>query len=545
MPTVGEFIVNSLVANGINRLFCVPGESHLALLDAMHGRDDFDTVVCRHEASAGFMALADARLTGRPGVALVSRGPGACNAAIAMHCAQQDAVPFILLIGQVPISDLRRDAFQEIDYGQMFGRIAKWTFELTNPQRAPEMMLRAIQVGRTGIPGPVAIALPEDVLPQAVAASAVLPQSPIRAAPDPRQLETLRQWLATSERPLIIAGSGFERTGGSAALMAMAESWNVPAVTSFRRQDMFPNRHPLYAGHMGLANPEHQMAAFRDADLLVVLGARLSDITTQNYTFPHLVQPEMRLVHVHSDPGVIGLHFAATLAVACDPITLCEALGTPQQRPSRDGWIRRLQQIREEIARPHVHAVDDGVPFETVVDVVGRNLPADAIVTVDAGTFAAPVYRIIPFRPPQRLLAPISGAMGYGVPAAVAASLRWPDRLVVCFVGDGGFLMTGNELTVAKERKLPLKVIVSENGSYASIRIQQELHYPGRPSGTHVTNPDFDVLGRAYGFGVHRIRTIADLDRMAEILKAPGPEFIVVDTSLKAVLPRHLEAIPA
>jgi acetolactate synthase I/II/III large subunit len=537
MPTAGERIVESLVAHAIDRIFCVPGESYLALLDALHGRGDIDTVVCRHESSAGFMALADARLTGRPGIACVSRGPGASNAAIAIHTAQQDAVPFILMIGQVAARDVRRDSFQEIDYSRMFGGLAKWVAEVTDPGRIAETMLRALQVATTGLPGPVVIALPEDVLAAEVASEFVRPQAPVRAAPHPEDAATLRDWLAAAERPLVLAGSSLERPGGREALRSFVEEWDLPLVVSFRRQDLFPNAHRLYAGDMGLSNPAAQMALLREADLLLVLGARLSDITTQGWTYPRLVRPQMRLAHVHPDPAVIGTHFAADLALACDPRHLIAALGTPAEPRDRTEWIDRLKAEQRRIAAPRSFEVDDGIPFESVVDFVGRHLPANAVVTVDAGTFGAPVYRVVPFAPPQRLLAPISGAMGFGVPAAVAAALRHPERPVICFVGDGGFAMTGNELALCRERGLSLKVILSENGSYASIRVQQERHYPGRVVGTDLTNPDLDAIGRAFGFETARIRTPAELASLPDILARPGLQFIVVETSLKAVLP--------
>lgn len=539
MHSAAELIVDSLVAHAIDRLFCVPGESYLALLDALHGRSDIDIVVCRHEAGAGFMALADARLTGRPGIACVSRGPGASNAAIAVHAAQQDAVPFILLIGQVPAQSLRRDSFQEIDYGRMFGGVAKWVAEVADPSRIAETMLRALQVATTGLPGPVVIALPEDVLGARVAAPPVRPQAPVRAAPHPDDLATLRDWLVGAERPLVLAGSGLDRPGGREALRSFAEAWDLPVIVSFRRQDLFPNAHRLYAGDMGLSNPAPQMALLREADLLLALGARLSDITTQGWRYPRLVRPEMRLVHVHADPAVIGTHFAADLAIACDPAHLAQTLGTPARPPgpAREAWIERLKAEQRRIAAPRAFDVDDGVPFETVVELVSRHLPEDAIVTVDAGTFGAPVYRVIPFAPPQRLLAPISGAMGFGVPAAVAAALRHPERPVICFVGDGGFLMTGNELALCRERNLALKVILSENRSYASIRIQQERHYPGRAVGTDFANPDFEPVARAFGFTPARIGRADELASLPDLLAGPEPCLIVVETSLKAVLP--------
>jgi acetolactate synthase-1/2/3 large subunit len=540
LSTVGELIVETLVLNGIDRVFCVPGESYLGLLDALYGRADIDTVVCHHESGAGFMALADSRLTQRPSVALVSRGPGACNAAIAVHTAQQDEAPFILIVGQVAAMDVRRDAFQEIDYGKMFGSIAKWVGEVTDPRRAPETLLRAIQVATTGVPGPVVLAFPEDVLTASLDAEPVRPQAQVAGAPRAADVTALRRLLATSERPLVLAGPELERVEGRAELLAFLEAWHLPAVVSFRRQDLLPNAHRLYAGDMGLANPVAQMEVLRRSDLLIVLGAQLTDITTQGYSFPTLVRPQMRLVHVHADPGAIGTHFAADLALACDPRELLAAIGTPD-RPApgdREGWIQRLKVQQQAIARPRRFDVQDGVPFEAVIEALAHCLPADAIVTADAGTFAAPVYRVVPFTPPQRLLAPIAGAMGFGVPAAVAAALREPHRPVICLVGDGGFLMTGNELAVALERGLRLKVILSENGIYGSIRIHQERDYPGRTVGTSFRNPDFDLIGRAFGMRVSRIASPADLDSLPGLIASPGSSFIVVETSVSAILPK-------
>ncbi len=539
MGTVGELIVDSLVANGIDRVFCVPGESYLGLLDALYGRTDIDTVVCRHEAGAGFMAVADARLSGRPGVACVSRGPGASNAAIAVHTAQQDEVPFILMVGQVPARNTRRDSFQEIDYRAMYGSIAKWVAEVIDPARMAETLLRAIQTATTGTPGPVVIAVPEDVLTAAVTSPPVAPQAAIRAAPHAGDVATLREWIASAARPLVLAGRSLDRPCGREALRTFLEQWNLPVVVSFRSQDLFDNAHRLYAGDMGLANPPDQMTVLHRADLLIVLGALITDITSQGYTWPDLVRPRMRLAHVHPDPLAIGTHFAADLAIACDPQELIAALGPAvPPREDREKWIEALAAPRRRIATPRTFNVDDGVPFEDVVDLVGRNLPKNAFVTVDAGTFGAPAYRVIPFAPPQRLLAPIVGAMGFGIPAAVAAALREPGRPVIAFVGDGGFAMTGNELAVAMERKLPLKVIVSENRSYASIWIQQERDYPGRTIGTTFANPDLAMIGAAFGFEVTRILSRKELDALPAILARPGPQFVVVETSINAVRPK-------
>ncbi len=540
MATGGLLIVESLAAHGIDRVFCVPGESYLGLLDALYEhRASIDTVVCRHESGAGFMALADARLTGRPGMACVSRGPGASNAVIAVHTAQQDGVPFILLIGQVSTGDLRRDAFQEIDYGRMFGGLAKWTVEITDPARIPEAMLRAFQVATTGVPGPVVIAVPEDVLTASAARVPPLRSSSVRCPPEQSGIEAIETLLGRARRPLLLAGSAIDRPGGRAALLAAAERWALPVLVAFRRHDLFPNHHPLYAGEMGLANPPEQMAVLDECDLLLVAGARLSDITTQGYRFPMATGAGPKLIHVHSDPAVIGTHFPTDLALACDPAATLAALAESKAGGSieRSEWCARVAHERYKIARPRMFDVDDGIPFESVVARIAGHLPSDAIVTVDAGTFGAPVYRLIRFAGEQRLLAPISGAMGFGVPAAVAAGLRAPERTILCFVGDGGFLMTGNELAVAKERNLPLKVVLSENGVYGSIRIHQARDYPGRFVGTGFVNPDLAMIGAAFGFAVSRLSTPSDLDRLPALLAAEGPQFIIVDTSVEAVMP--------
>jgi acetolactate synthase-1/2/3 large subunit len=485
------------------------------------------------------MALADARLTGRPGVACVSRGPGASNAVIAVYAAKQDGVPLILIVGQVPRSNLRRDAFQEIDCGRMFGSIAKWTAEIVDPQRASEIMLRGLQVATQGLPGPVVIAIAEDVFDESTDAPIVQPQAAIAAAPAPHDLAILREWLTQASRPLVIAGADIGRCDAREAFRYFVERWELPSVVSFRNHDLFPNAHRLYAGELGLANPPDQLAALHECDLLLVLGAQLSDITTQHFTFPRPVRTQM-LIHVHPDHAVIGTHFATDLAIACSAQSFLRALGGPHTAlASRAAWIDRLQAEQRKVAQAASFKVCDGVPFESVVEVIGRHLPSGAVVTLDAGTFAAPAYRLIPFTPPQRLLAPASGAMGFGIPAAIAAALRMPHRRVICLVGDGGFLMNGNELAVARERGLSLKIVLSENGMYGSIRLRQEREYPGRVIGTSFANPDFELFGRAFGCNVTRIRATDDLALLPQILARPGLELVVVDTSFEAVLQEH------
>ncbi|PHK92913.1 pyruvate decarboxylase [Pseudoroseomonas rhizosphaerae] len=536
--TAAEILLDTLAARGADRAFCVPGESYIALLDALHAHPSIDLVTCRHEGGAGFMAVADAKLTGRPGIVLVSRGPGACNAAIALHTAEQDAVPLILLVGQIEKRDLRRRAFQEIDYAAMFGGIAKWVGEATHPDEVPELIARAWNMATQGVPGPVVLALPEDVLAAPCAVPALPPTRLAGAALPAATTAELAGLLRRAERPILLAGHGLDVAGGREALLAFAEAWRLPVAVSFRRQDLFPNDHPLYAGDLGLRNPDAQRATFAESDLVLALGTRLTDITTQGYSWP---APGQRLVHVCADPRFLGWLFPAELAIAAEAPAVLASLAAepPAAPPGRNAWNQRLRQLQEADSRATVEGFPDGLPFLRVAQLVGACAPADAIVTLDAGTFAAPFYRKLSWRPPQRLLAPISGAMGFGVPAAVAAALRHPERAVICAVGDGGALMTGSELAVGMARGLPIKLLLSDNGSYASIRIHQERQHPGRVSGTDLANPDLGAWCAAFGAPLLRVDSEADMPALEAALRAPGPLVAVVRTSLRAVLPRE------
>ncbi len=541
MSTAAHAFLSVLADNGIDRIFQVPGESYIGLLDAVADFPSIDLVTCRHEAGAGFMACADGRLTRRPGVLMVSRGPGASNASIAVHTAQQDAIPLILVIGQIPKKDLRREAFQEIDYQSMFGSIAKWVAEATDPAQLPELAFKAIRMATTGTPGPVVLAIPEDVQQQAVSQVHWVAQAHERLPAGPSSLARLRQLLSQAERPLVIAGGAFDVEGGREALQAFAQAWQVPVCVAFRRHDIFPNSHPLFVGDLGLANPHDQLQQFHSSDLIVALGTRLDDVTTQNYAFPVLPKPAQTLVHCYPDPRVVGLHYAADLGLTCDPVSLVrDGLPTEPFHPSaaRKAWATGLRQIHEKIAHWPERRSDDGVPFSEVVRCLKRVAPADVRICLDAGTFAAPTYRHFGFDFPQRLMAPLSGAMGYGTPAAIATALRQPESKVVCMVGDGGFMMTGNEMIAAIERKLPILFILSNNASYASIRIHQDRAYPGRHPGTDLFNPDFLAIARGFGMTAERIEHEEQIAAAIERgMQASGPYFIEVMSSLKVTLP--------
>ena len=536
MPNAAQALVEILHRNGIDRVFCVPGESFLGIMDALHD-SPIDVVTARHEASAGFMAVADARLTARPGVLLVSRGPGATNAAIALHTAEQDAVPLILIVGQIEKKDLRREAFQEIDYGRMYGGIAKWVTEAIDAEQVPELTAKAVRIATSGTPGPVVLVIPEDLqFPEAPMPAGVV-QARRPSVPAPQDIADVRASLEKAQRPLIIAGGGMDVPGGREALLAFAERWNVPVAVSFRRQDLFPNAHPLYAGDLGLANPKQQIATFQDSDLILALGTRLGDITTQNYSFPDYPRPRQALVHCHDDSRIIGQHFIADVGIAASPKALAEALADGTSLPARD-WSGKVRALYEAYATWTVKTAPDGVVFGNVVHALNEVLEEDGIVVADAGTLSSHVYRHVPFRYPQRLLAPISGAMGYGVPGAVAAALRHPGRQVVCLVGDGGFMMTGSEFMTAVARKLPLLILLSNNSSYASIRIHQERHYPGRVVATDLVNPDFAALARAYGAAGYSIEREEDIRPvLREAVQATGPRLVEVKASLETYLP--------
>ncbi len=543
MNSSSHALLSVFQAHGIDRVFLVPGESYLGILDALYDFPGIDAVTCRHEAGAGFMAVTDGRLTRRPGVALVSRGPGATNASIAVHTAQQDAIPMILIVGQVPRADLRREAFQEIDYQRMYGTIAKWVFEVTDPGQLAEAAFKAIRLATSGTPGPVVLVIPEDLQQQQVAQPQWVARGQASAKPADETLRLLLRRMETAERPLIIAGGGFEAPGGREALCALAESWQIPVALSFRRLDLFSNVHPLYAGELGLANPKNQIDAFRESDLILALGTRFGDITSQGYSFPDLPRPAQTFVHACADDHMVGLHFAPDFGLVCDPVELARAL-TPASSPeiarARTAWARRLQDIRVAYTAWPKRDAEDGIDFAQVVRAVRGQANEDAVVCLDAGTFAAPVYRHFGFVPSQRLMSPLSGTMGYGTPAAIASQLRFPGRQVICMVGDGGFMMTGNEMIAAVERKLPILFILANNASYASIRIQQELHYPGRVLGTNLFNPDFEQVARAFGMRAQRITRAEEVaGAVANGLAAGGPYFIEVRASLAVTLPQR------
>jgi acetolactate synthase-1/2/3 large subunit len=534
--TVAHTLVASLRAHGVDRIFCVAGESFLAVLDELFDQPDIDVLTCRHEGSAAFMAVADAKLTGRAGVCLVSRGPGAANASIAVHAAWQDATPLVLIVGHVRCEDIGREAFQEIDCARMFTGFVKASLSLHEPRHAAEFVARAFRIAESGTPGPVVLAIPENVTRQPDPNGSVAtrwPESPSMPAPD--GAGRLAELLAGARRPLLIAGGRLSSIAGREALRMVANRHGIPVVTSNKHQDLFDNRHPNYAGHLHNATPESQLTALDQADLILAVGTRLDETTTRRQRLPKGPTPNQPLVHVYPDATRLGLTHRPTLGIACDPVRFLDCVATlpPAGHPDRLMWTQRLHRIEElkSVWRPH--AAPDGVVFGAVVTELDDLTGGEATVIVDSGTFTSWVYRYLRLTGSGRLLGLSSSPMGFGVPAGVAVACRRPGRPVVVIVGDGGFLMNGNELITAVAARLSLIIIVANNNSYATIRAHQERVYPGRCIATDLVNPDFARLAGAFGAaGVtvsaeHEIRPA-----LRQALDCGGPILLDVRTSL-------------
>ncbi|MCC6470537.1 MAG: thiamine pyrophosphate-binding protein [Alphaproteobacteria bacterium] len=498
--TGGRILVDALALNGADTAFCVPGESYLAVLDALHDTQQIRTIVCRQEGGAAMMAEAHGKLTGRPGICFVTRGPGASNASSGLHVAAQDSTPMILFIGQVDSQTVDREGFQEVDYKQMFGGTAKFVGQINNAARVPEYINRAFQIATSGRPGPVVLALPEDMLTDLAEVADAAPSRGAQAEPAPAQLAALRDRLARAERPLLVVGGGVWSAEGAADAKRFAERNGLPVFTTFRRQDYVDSDYAGYAGFLGVGMPATAIKRARDSDLILALGTRLGDVVTDGYAMFDLPRPKQAIVHVHPDPDEIGRVWQADLGIVASPIAATRALAAmdPVADPGRwAAWTKaaRADYIEESTPRSTPGAID----LSAVVKHLSDNLPADAIITNGAGNYATWAHRYYRFRRYRTQLAPTSGSMGYGLPAAVAAKLAEPHRQVVCFAGDGCLMMTVQELATAVQFGAAFVVIVFNNGIYGTIRMHQERHYPGRVSGTDMVNPDFAALARAFG----------------------------------------------
>jgi acetolactate synthase-1/2/3 large subunit len=499
--TGGELLVASLVAQRATHVFGVPGESYLAALDALHdAAPRLAFVTCRHEGGASYMAEAFGKLTGRPGLAFVTRGPGASNAAIGIHTAVQDATPMIVFVGQVGTGETDREAFQEIDYRRMYGASAKWAAEVDRVERIPEYVAHAYRAAMSGRPGPVVLALPEDVL----AARADCADAPyvegVACAPAHAAIAEAERLLRGARRPLVLVGGSSWTAAAFDALRRFAEEARLPVACAFRHQDLFDNRHPNYAGDVGIGINPRLAARVRDADVLLALGEKLGETTTGGYSLLDVPVPRQTLIHVHPGSDELGRVYQPALAILAAPGAFLAAIDAKAARPAEPDPAASAALAHADYEawrepRPVAGAVD----LWRIVRWLDEHLDGDVIVANGAGNFATWMHRVFRYRGFRGQLAPYSGSMGYGVPAAVAAKLVHPRRQVISWSGDGCFLMNGQELATAVQYRLPIVFVVVDNGMYGTIRMHQERSYPGRVSGTALRNPDFAALARAYG----------------------------------------------
>ncbi|WP_274426702.1 thiamine pyrophosphate-binding protein [Chelativorans sp. YIM 93263] len=538
MKTGGQLIVEALETNGVDRLYCVPGESYLAVLDALHD-SDIRTIVCRQEGGAAMMADCHGRLTGRPGICFVTRGPGATNASAGVHIAAQDSNPMILFIGQVARGIKEREAFQEVDYKAFYGSMAKWVVEIDDAARIPELVTRAFAVATSGRPGPVVVSLPEDMLTEAVDAPAALPYTPVETRPGAEEMEKLAALLADAERPFVILGGTRWSEDAVRQMCAALKRWALPAGCSFRRQALCDQLHSCYAGDIGIGVNPKLGQYIKEADLVLLVGCRFGEMPSSDYTLVKSPYPDQKLVHIYPDPHELGRVYRPTLAINATPASFASAFAelSPANQPAWAPLTEELHQSYLEWSTPPSTGPGP-VKMGPIMAWLEENLPEDAILTNGAGNYATWLHRFHRFRRFNSQAAPTSGSMGYGTPAAVAAKDLFPEREVIAFAGDGCFLMNGQEFATAIQHDLPIIVLVVNNGTYGTIRMHQERHYPGRVSGTDLQNPDFAALARAYGGHGETVEKTDEFAAAFERARRSGkPAIIEIKLDAEALTP--------
>ena len=536
----GQILVDQLKIHGVDLAFCVPGESYLAVLDALYeARNTIRLITCRQEGGASNMAEAYGKLTGKPGICFVTRGPGATNASIGVHTALQDSTPMILFVGQVAGDQVEREAFQEVDYRRMFGPLAKWVAQIDDASRIPELVSQAFHRAVAGRPGPVVIALPEDMLTTVVETADAGPYKTVRPHPGPADMARLREMLAGAERPFVILGGGGWDAQAVADIRAFIEANDLPAGCSFRCQDLFDNRHANYAGDVGIGINPALAKRIKESDLLIVVGARLGEMTTSGYTLVGLPVPEQKLVHVHAGAEELGRVYQATLPINAGMAAFAAAARALKPVDSA-AWKQECEAARADyLANIRPPQVPGAVQMGEIAAWLDANLPEDAILTNGAGNYTVWLHRFFRYRTFRTQLAPTSGAMGYGVPAAIAAKAACPERMVISWNGDGCYMMNGQELATAVQYSLAVIFVVVNNGMYGTIRMHQEREYPGRVSGTDLVNPDFAALARAYGAAGETVTTTAEfVPAFERISKSGKPGLIEIRLDPEALTPR-------
>jgi acetolactate synthase I/II/III large subunit len=538
MRNGGQLLVECLVALGATKAFGVPGESYLSVLDALHDtKGKLDFILCRNEGGAGFMASAWGKLTNSPGICMVTRGPGASNASIGVHTAMQDSSPMILFIGQIGVDMRGREVFQEVDYRAMFGTVAKWVVEIDQADRIPEVLSRAWITATTGRPGPVVIALPEDML-TSITNAAPLP-SPARiaeAAPAAEIISEALGLLAKAERPLMLTGGTNWTAEGRTHLHTFAEASNIPVAAVFRYQDVFDNHSPVFVGEAGVGMAAHVKALIREADIILAVNIRFGEMTTDAYTLLSVPVAKQKIIHVHPSDREIGKVYQPTLGIHAGPNAFSAML-----KPVKGGWSEWRENARKAYeASFDAPAQPSPVDMVSVMKHLAEILPDDVILTNGAGNFTVWPNKFFKFGKKARLLAPQSGSMGYGVPAAIAAKVAHPNRTVVCFAGDGDFQMNCQELATALQAGAQPIILILNNGIYGTIRAHQERTYPARVSGTTMVNPDFSTLAKAYGFHAERVSRTEDFEAaFARALASKTGAVLDLDISPDAITPRQ------
>src|SRR5436305_11627387 len=507
--TVARLLAESLEAHDVDHVYCVPGESYIGLTSALIERNSIRVIVCRHEGGAGFMAAADGRLRDRAGVAVVSRGPGLSNAMVALHSAYHDATPMVMLVGQVERKDFGRLALQEQNYSRLLSDVTKLVIEVNEPEQASEAIARAFHSAESGTPGPVAVVLPEDIFDEETDAELNPARPRVAAGPRADDLDRLADMLAKAERPLVLVGGAMmadavHDKAALADLNRLAEDWALPISPTHRRPQLFDATHPNFGGYMGIRVPPALIGEMKKADLMVALGERMTDTVSQSYSFPKAPQPQLPFVHVWPDANEVGRVWRPDLGIPASPHEVVKALlkrGMPKDAPKRRDWVAGLNAIHKKLLAKEWEPTSDGVNFAAIVCEVDKHLAPDATVTTDAGNFGSFVHRYIGFGQGRICLSSVVGAMGSGMPMAVAAALRRPGKQVVAFLGDGGALMMGNEIATACQYGASPIMIISDNRMYGTIGMHSYVRYPERAfmEGTRLTNPDFAAWGRSFG----------------------------------------------
>ncbi len=526
----GHLLVDQLMVHGAEHVFCVPGESYLAVLDGLHDAN-IKVTVCRQEGGAAMMADAYGKLHGKPGICMVTRGPGASNALAGIHIASQDSTPLILFVGQIERGMREREAFQEMDYRAVFGTQVKWATEIDDVDRIPEIVSRAFHVATSGRPGPVVIALPEDMLVETSTAADAAPYQVIDSAPAAGQMDDIAARLAQAERPIAILGGTRWDAQAVRRFAAFAERHQLPVTVQFRRQMLFPTDHPCFVGDVGIGSNPQLIDAIKAADLVLLVGGRMSEIASQSYTLFPIPGPRagQSLVHVHPDAGELNRVYQANVAVNTSPTAFAQALESlqPASAPAREGRLQTLRASYLKWCDPLQITHPGALQMGQVMHYLGKHLPRDAILCNGAGNFATWLHRFYPFTEYGTQLAPTSGSMGYGLPAAVGAKRMHPEKTVVCLAGDGCFMMHGQEFATAVQYNLPILVVIVDNGMYGTIRMHQENHYPARLSATTLENPDFAAYARAFGGHGERVEKTEEFAPAFERALASGKPAIL------------------